>query len=230
MITALALATVAPFHVLVFSKTAGFRHDSIPTGVAMFQELAGGEGYTVDATEDATKFTKENLAKYDVVVFLNTTQDVLAGDQEAALQDFVEKKGKGWLGVHAAADTEYDWPWYGQLCGAWFKSHPAIQKVTVDVVDRRFPATKHLPEKWVWTDELYNYRAQPVKGCHILAKLDESTYKGGEMNGDHPIVWYHSVGKGRSFYCGLGHTKEAYADKDFRKLVVGGLKWAAHRA
>lgn len=230
MLTAMALAAVAPFHVLVFSKTAGFRHDSIPTGIAMFQELAQKEGYVVDATEDATKFTKENLAKYDAIVFLSTTMNVLEGDQEAALQEYVEKKGKGWLGIHAAADTEYDWPWYGQLCGAWFKSHPAIQQVTVQVLDQKFVASKHLPKEWVRTDELYNYRAQPVDGCHIIAKLDESTYKGGEMNGNHPIIWYHNVGKGRSFYCGLGHTKESYAEENFRKLIMGGLKWVARRA
>ncbi len=229
MLATLALVCAAPFHVLVFSKTAGFRHDSIPAGIAMFQELGPKEGFTVDATEDDTVFNDTNLKKYDAVVFLSTTGDVLNDAEQTSLQKFVEG-GKGWLGIHAAADTEYDWPWYGTLVGAWFKSHPAQQKVKVDVVDRKHPATKHLPKVWEHFDELYNYRAQPVKGCRILMKLDESSYTGGTMEGDHPICWCHSVGKGRAFYCGLGHTKESYADEAFRKVIVGGLKWAVKRA
>ncbi|MBS1709170.1 MAG: ThuA domain-containing protein [Armatimonadetes bacterium] len=229
MLTALALAVAAPFHVLVYSRTAGFRHDSIPDGIAMFKELGPKEGFTVDATEDPAQFTDANLSKYDVVVFLSTTMNVLDGDQETALQNFVEKKGKGWLGIHAAADTEYDWPWYGTLVGAWFKSHPRIQKAKVDVIDAKTPATKHLPKVWERTDEWYNYRALPVAGCRILLKLDEKSYEGGGMNGDHPICWEHSVGKGRAFYTGLGHTKESYAEEAYRKHVMGGLKWAAKR-
>ena len=138
------------------------------------------------------------------MVFLNTTGDVLDADQQAALEAYV-RGGGGWLGVHAAADTEYDWAFYGELAGARFARHPRVQPLTVRVVDRAHPATAHLPAAWRITDEPYDFRAPPAAGVRVLARLDESTYKGGTMGADHPIIWCHRVGPGRSFYTGLGH-------------------------
>ncbi|WP_405687779.1 ThuA domain-containing protein [Streptomyces sp. NBC_01387] len=212
--------------VLVFSKTAGFRHDAIPDGIAALKELGKGSNITVDATEEAGQFTTSNLARYDAVVFLSTTGDVLDADQQKAFENYITTGG-GYLGVHAAADTEYDWPFYGGLVGAYFDSHPQIQPVTVRVEDRTNPATAHLGDSWERTDELYNYRTNPRKQTHVLATLDETTYTGGTMKGDHPIAWCQTYQGGRSFYTGLGHTKESYADPAFRQHLVGGLRYAA---
>lgn len=174
--------------VLVFSKTAGFRHDSIPDGVTAVRELGETGGFRVDATEDAGAFTPANLRRYDAVVFLSTTGDVLDAGQQAAFEDYI-RHGGGYVGIHAAADTEYDWAFYGGLVGAWFQSHPAIQSATVDVEDRAHPATSGLDRAWNRTDEWYNYRSNPRERVHVLASLDESSYTGGTMNGDHPIAW-----------------------------------------
>ncbi|CAL9648668.1 hypothetical protein SUDANB140_06558 [Streptomyces sp. enrichment culture] len=211
--------------VLVFSKTAGFRHDSIPEGVAALKELGTPAGISVTATEEAGQFTTNNLAKYDAVAFLSTTGDVLNDAQQQAFENYI-KNGGGYLGIHAAADTEYDWEFYGGLVGAYFDSHPEIQKATVRVEDHDHPATAHLDDAWEHTDELYNYRTNPREQAKVLATLDETTYEGGTMKGDHPIAWCQSYGGGRSFYTGLGHTKESYADETFRGHLLGGMQYA----
>ncbi|MDX3574474.1 ThuA domain-containing protein [Streptomyces sp. ID05-47C] len=211
--------------VLVFSKTAGFRHDSIPDGVAALKELGATDGFTVHATEDAGAFTPANLRRYDAVVFLSTTGDVLDDTQQRAFEDYVHRGG-GYVGIHAAADTEYDWPFYGGLAGAYFQSHPAIQPATVDVEDHAHPATSALPRSWIRTDEWYNYRSNPRDRAHVLASLDESSYTGGTMRGDHPIAWCQDYQGGRAFYTGGGHTKESYADPVFRRHLVGGILYA----
>ncbi|MFZ3567137.1 ThuA domain-containing protein [Streptomyces sp. BH097] len=211
--------------VLVFSKTAGFRHDSIPEGIAALKELGAADRLAVDTTEDATAFTPGNLARYKAVVFLSTTGDVLDAAQQKAFEGYVAKGG-GYLGVHAAADTEYDWDYYGGLVGAWFQGHPAIQPATVRVEDHKHPATHDLPDAWQRTDEWYNYRSNPRDKVHVLASLDETTYSGGTMKGDHPIAWCQNYGGGRAFYTGGGHTKESYADPAFRGHLRGGLLYA----
>ncbi|MGR6973839.1 ThuA domain-containing protein [Streptomyces cynarae] len=211
--------------VLVFSKTAGFRHDSIPDGIAAVKQLGETGGFTVDATEDAGAFTPSNLRQYDAVVFLSTTGDVLDAAQQSAFEDYI-RRGGGYVGIHAAADTEYDWAFYGGLAGAYFQSHPAIQPATVNVEDRAHPATSELGRIWQRTDEWYNYRSNPRERAHVLASLDESSYTGGTMNGDHPIAWCQNYQGGRAFYTGGGHTKESYADPAFRRHLLGGIRWA----
>ncbi|MGW1490229.1 ThuA domain-containing protein [Streptomyces sp. NPDC002402] len=211
--------------VLVFSKTAGFRHDSIPTGIAALKELGESSNITVDATEEAAQFTTSNLARYDAVVFLSTTGDVLGTDQQKAFENYVAAGG-GYMGVHAAADTEYDWAFYGGLVGAYFQSHPQIQPATVRVEDHTHPSTSHLDDAWERTDEWYNYRTNPRAQARILATLDETTYQGGTMKGDHPIAWCQTYEGGRAFYTGGGHTKESYAEPAFRQHLLGGLRYA----
>ncbi|WP_326662144.1 ThuA domain-containing protein [Streptomyces canus] len=211
--------------VLVFSKTAGFRHDSIPDGVAAVKQLGETGGFTVDATEDANAFTPKNLRRYDAVVFLSTTGDVLDPTQQRAFEGYI-RQGGGYVGIHAAADTEYDWTFYGGLVGAYFQSHPAIQPATVVAEDRAHPSTSGLPPTWNRTDEWYNYRSNPRDRAHVLASLDESSYTGGTMNGDHPIAWCQDYQGGRAFYTGLGHTKESYADPAFLGHVLGGIRYA----
>jgi type 1 glutamine amidotransferase len=213
----------------VFSKTAGFRHDSIPEGVAAVKSLRAENGFRVDATEDAGAFSSRNLSRYDAVVFLSTTGDVLNGAQQRAFEGYI-KRGGAYVGIHAAADTEYDWEFYGGLAGAYFQSHPAIQPARIEVEDRAHPATSHLGESWNRTDEWYNYRSNPRDRAHILASLDESSYSGGTMSGDHPIAWCQEYRGGRAFYTGSGHTKESYADPAFRQHLLGGIRWAVGAA
>ncbi|MEH0842081.1 ThuA domain-containing protein [Micromonospora sp. CPCC 205711] len=223
-----AAAADAPYDVLVFSKTAGFRHDSIAVGTQAVRDLGAANNFTVTATEDAAAFTTGNLAQYEAVVFLNTTGDVLNTTQQAAFESYIGSGG-GFVGVHSAADTEYDWPFYGSLVGAWFASHPAIQQATVKVEDRAHAATAHLGPTWTRTDEWYNYRTNARSTAHVLATLDESSYTGGSMSGDHPHSWCKTYSGGRSFYTGGGHTQASYSEPAFRAHLLGGIRYAAGR-
>ena len=157
-----------------------------------------------------------------------TTGDVLDEAQQAAFERYI-RAGNGYAGVHSASDTEYNWPWYGELVGAYFSSHPAIQQARIQIEDGAHPSTAGLPSPWTRTDEWYSFRTNPRPSVHVLASLDESSYAGGGM-GDHPITWCADVGGGRSFYTGFGHTIESYAESGFRALLLGGIRWAAGRA
>ena len=183
------------FNVLVFSKTAGYRHASIPDGIAAITKLGKEHNFGVEATEDSTFFTKPNLAKFDVVVFLSTTMNVLNEQQQQAFEGFI-KGGGGYVGIHAASDTEYEWPWYGKLVGGYFKSHPKQQEAVIRVKDKKHPSTKHLPSDWKCFDEWYNYKSLNPN-VHVLCQLDETTYEGGENGANHPIAWYHFYQGGR---------------------------------
>jgi|GEM_PF-1100919 len=214
--------------VLVFSRTTGFRHGSIPDGWRCFAELATERGFVARITEDPSHFDDASLESYDAVVFLNTTGDVLDDEQQAAFERFVAAGG-GFLGVHSASDTEYDWPWYGQLVAAYFKSHPRIQEATVRVTDARHPATAVVPTEWVRTDEWYNFREPPRDSVRVLLELDQDSYEGSEMPRatGHPIAWCHTEAGGRAVYTAGGHTKAAYAEPLFREHLWGALSWAA---
>src|SRR5918999_6436432 len=216
------------FRALLFTKTEGFRHDSIPAGVTAVQELAAANNFTVDHTEDSTHFTDANLARYDVVIWLNTTGEVLNESEQGAFERYI-RDGGGYAGVHSAADTEYEWSWYGDLAGAYFRSHPEIQEATVKVADRKHPATQHLPERWTRTDEWYNYRTNPRGRVHVLAALDESSYDPGSnaMGFDHPIAWCQDYDGGRAFYTGGGHTAESYTEPGYRRPLLAGIETAA---
>lgn len=214
------------FKVLVFSKTEGFRHSSIPNGIAAIQQLGVDNNFEVDATEDATVFTFENLVQYDAVIFLSTTGNVLNTNQEAAFEQYIQSGG-GYVGIHAASDTEYDWPWYGELVGAYFDSHPSNQTATIEVADRIHPSTKNLPEYWERFDEWYNYRENPRGNVHVLATLDENTYSGGNMGYDHPIAWMHDFDGGRAWYTGGGHTEASYSEPLFLDHILGGILYAS---
>jgi type 1 glutamine amidotransferase len=224
---AAAQTTKASFAVLVFSKTAEFRHDSIASGIAAIRALGAEHGFAVDATEDAGRFTDATLGRYKVVVFLLTTGDILDAAQKAALERYV-RGGGGFVGIHSASDTEHHWPWYGRLIGTWFRNHPRIiQPAMVRIEDADHPSTKGLPQHWQRTDEWYNFVSNPRRVVHVLASLDEATYSGGMMGGDHPIAWCHSVDGGRSWYTAMGHTREAYAEPLFRRHLLGGIESAA---
>ncbi|CAM3588656.1 ThuA domain-containing protein [Kibdelosporangium persicum] len=219
-----ASADVPLRHVLVFHKTAGYQHPSIPAGVEAVRQLGRQNGFTVTATADANQFTETNLMRFQAVVFLSTTGDVLDASQQSAFEKYVAAGG-GFVGVHAAADTEYDWAWYGGLVGAYFHSHPANQTARIRVEDRSNVSTSHLPQTWTRLDEWYNYRANPRANVRVLASLDESSYSGGTM-GDHPITWCHEYQGGRAWYTGLGHTAESYSDPAFTRMLLGGIQIA----
>ena len=174
-------------------------------------------------------FSDSVLATFDVVVFLSTTGDVLGAGQQQALERFV-KGGGGYVGIHAASDTEHDWPWYGELVGAYFASHPEIQEATVRVLDSDHPSTSMLPAEWIRTDEWYNYRESPTGRVHVLARLDESTYDGGANGDDHPIAWCHVHNGGRAWYTGGGHTVESFDEPLFRAHILGGIEYASGAA
>ncbi|PSL06993.1 PKD domain-containing protein [Haloactinopolyspora alba] len=225
-------ATAHPGHggysVLVFSKTEGFRHGSIPDGVAAIEQLGAEHDFQVDATEDSAAFTDDNLAQYDVVVWLSTTGDVLNADQQAAFERYIADGG-GYAGIHSASDTEYDWAWYGDLVGAYFAGHPAQQDATVKVEDPAHPSTQHLDPAWDRFDEWYNYQANPRGDVHVLASLDESSYDagGGAMGSDHPISWCQNFDGGRSWYTGMGHTVDSFSEPEFLEHILGGIETAA---
>ena len=209
--------------ILIFSKTAGWRHDSIPAGIAALQKIATDQGLHADATEDAAQFTADNLARYRAVVFLSTTGSVLDAQQQRAFEAYI-RAGGGYMGVHAAADTHYDWPWYGRLVGAWFLDHPPGVQDTV--VTFAHDGIAERGREWNATDELYNYRDNPRGKVEVIADIDESRYAGGRMGDDHPIAWCHAFDGGRAWYTGLGHRIEMFSEPVFLRHLAQGLHYA----
>lgn len=224
--------------ILVFSKTKGYRHvDAIPAANALFEGFAKEKGWSFVQTEDAAAFTPENLARFDAVVFNNVSGNVFDESQRAAFKSYLEQGG-GFVGIHGTGgDPAYAWRWYvDELIGAQFIGHPMnpqFQQATVHIEDRNHPATKGLPKDWVRTEEWYSFAKTARKpGFTILATLDEKTYspkqgaKDLSMGADHPIAWSHCVGSGRVFYSALGHRAEAYAEPEYRRMLLGATRWA----
>ena len=212
--------------VLLFSETRDFRHDSTEDALVALEELATTAGMQTDrANDSAGVFTDTNLAGYDAVVWVMTSGDVLDNDEQAAFENYI-RSGGGYAGIHAASFTEFEWPWYGRLVGAYFDRHPEIQEATQDVEDSTHPSTTHLGLRWTRVDEWYDYRTNPREQVNVLLTLDESSYTGGGMGDDHPSAWYHDFEGGRSWYTGGGHTSESYTEEDFRLHLLGGLRYA----
>lgn len=210
--------------ILVFTKTSGYHHESIAVGVPAIMKLGQQNNFLVDSTSDATKISEENLKKYSAVVFLHTTGYMLNNVQQADLERYMQAGGN-FVGIHAAADAEYDWKYYGRLVGAYFLSHPEQQEAALKIVDKGHISTKGLPDVWNRKDEWYNYKAISKK-LHVLINLDETSYKGGKNGAEHPIAWYQNFENGRSFYTGLGHTNESYSDPLFLGHILGGIQYA----
>lgn len=224
--TQAAIPARAP-RILVFSKTSGFYHESIPYGVAALRKLGRENNFEVDTTKNASYFVEDSLKRYSAVVFLSTTQNVLNPDQQVAFERYIQAGG-GFVGIHAAADTEYNWPWYNKLVGAYFQSHPNnpnVRKATIDVIDTTHQSMKGLPARWERNDEWYNYKSINPD-LKVLAKLDEDSYEGGENGANHPIAWYHAYDGGRAFYTGGGHTNESFSEPLFINHLLGGIRYA----
>ena len=211
-----------PVRLLVFTRTTAYRHDSIPAGVEAVRTVGDFE---VDHTEDPQAL-ETPLDAYAAVVFLSASGEVLTPAGRERLAAYVEAGG-GFVGVHAAARTEYEWPYYGELLGARFDRPPDLPPGRAIVEDREHPATRHLPAVWDFVDEWYDFRTNPRGEVRVLARADESSYEGGGMGEDHPLVWCREQGAGRVFYTALGHASEAYDDPDFRAHLLGGIDWAA---
>ncbi|MFK8017176.1 MAG: ThuA domain-containing protein [Gammaproteobacteria bacterium] len=225
VVSSAQLAGDAP-KILLFSKTSGFRHGSINNARSVISQAAMDEGFDVDTTEDAADFNAANLAQYDAVVFMLTSGNVLDDTQQTAFEQYIQA-GNGYAGIHSASDTEYQWPWYGDLIGAYFDSHPAVQEATVNIEISDHPSTEGLPLDWVRTDEWYNFQENPRADVNVLATLDESTYNGGNMGSDHPIAWFHEFDGGRSWYTGGGHRSQSYDEPEFVQHLMGGIRYAA---
>jgi len=223
-------------NVLVFSKTSGFRHNSISSGIKMLSDLAQERKWILTATENADLFTPEFLMNFDVVVFLNPTQDVLNEQQQKDFEAFMST-GKGFVGIHAATDCEYDWVWYGQLTGAYFKTHPKAQPGTVIFENTDHPSMA--PFKGMLTyrtfDEWYSFKENPRAKVKVLARLDETSLDEATLKddkwkmGDHPLIWYQEIGNSRSFYTVFGHTPEAFQDPKVKEHIGCAIDWAAKR-
>ncbi|TDH23498.1 ThuA domain-containing protein [Segetibacter sp. 3557_3] len=228
LIVSVAITGYAPpkqKKILVFSKTAGFRHTSaIQAGKKHLMEAGRQSGFHADTTESSLAFTAENLKKYAAVVFLCTTGDVLNPDQQRVFQAFI-RNGGGYVGLHSSADTEYDWPWFGELNGAYFKSHPRPQEAIFNVVDLNNIATAHLPKVWKRLDELYNFKWIGTD-LNVLITIDETSYNGGGNGENHPMAWYHDFDGGRAFYTALGHDNKSWEDPLYLQHVLGAIKYA----
>ncbi|WP_232064712.1 ThuA domain-containing protein [Rhodocytophaga rosea] len=222
-----ANASSTSLRVLVFSKTKGWKHTSIPYGITAIQKMGKENNFQVDTTTNAAYFTEDSLRHYQAVIFNCTTGNVLNAQQQAAFEGYIQAGG-GYAGIHSAADTEYEWPWYNKLMGAHFANHPSNpgeRKAAVDVTNKNHPSTAHLPDRWERTDEWYSYRSF-YSGLNVLAYLDENTYDNGTNGANHPIAWYHDFDGGRAFYTGLGHTPESYSEPLFYQHLWGGIKYA----
>lgn len=209
--------------VLVFTKTEGFRHGSIVAGVEAIRKLGSQHGFSVQNTDDSAVFS-DDLGDFDAIILLNTTGNFLNASEQRQLKRFVQAGG-GIVGLHAAADALYEWPWYGKLIGAYFDGHPAVQGATLNVKNPNNPATAFLPLRWKVTDEWYNFKSISSKN-NVLITIDESTYKGGTNGKKHPMSWYKEYDGGRSFYTGMGHTDEIFSEPLFLRHLLEGIRYA----
>ncbi len=224
------------FKALLITKTQGFQHQSIVEGTLAMKKLADRNNFQLDVLEGSYSLNDKGLEKYQVLIFLNTTGNILDSAQKKAVEKFIQS-GKGWVGIHSASDTEYDWAWYTKLVGMMFKIHPLQQTAYLNVVDSNFPGMERFPKKLLWTDEWYEFQEKKVNDLKYLVTVDEKTYspaakwgpgKEGKGMGDfHPMSWYHNYDGGRAFYTALGHIPAIYSDQTFLDHVYGGIYWAA---
>ncbi|MFD0991097.1 ThuA domain-containing protein [Mariniflexile jejuense] len=224
------------FKVLLFTKTVGFHHESILEGVRGIRSLAAKHDFIVDWQENSNVFNDENLSKYQCVVFLSTTGDILNENEQKSFEKFI-RNGNGFVGVHSASNTETDWLFFTKMLGMTFKIHPLVQTAYIKVEDSNFPGMERFPKKMLWTDEWYEFNMPAISpNLNYLLSVDEKTYKpyikfnnqeGNGMGEFHPTAWYQFYEGGRSFYTSLGHIDAIYSDEMFLEHLFGGIYWAA---
>ena len=212
------------YSVLVITETKGWVHDSIESGLKLVENIGDQNKFNVYHSDESNVITYENLKEIKTIIFLNTTEEILTDVEQKVMESFI-KSGKGFVGVHAAADTEYNWQWYGKLVGAYYRNHPEVMNGKILTINHKI--TNHLDSEWEIEDEWYNFDYVNYD-VNILLHLDEDSYIGGEHPDYHPITWYHEYDGGRSFYTGLGHTKEVYDDERFIKLLEKGILYASY--
>ena len=212
------------YSVLVITETKGWVHDSIESGLNLIQNIGNKNNFNVYHSDNSSVITYKNLKEIKTIIFLNTTEEILTDVEQKVMESFI-KSGKGFVGVHAAADTEYNWQWYGKLVGAYYRNHPEVMNGKILTINHKI--TNHLDSEWEIEDEWYNFDYVNYD-INILLHLDEDSYIGGEHPDYHPITWYHEYDGGRSFYTGLGHTKEVYDDERFIKLLEKGILYASY--
>lgn len=214
--------------ILVFSGTKGFRHESIADGKKVFLKIGSEKKWTVDTTENASVFTDSDLKHYGAVIFLNTTGNILNEEQQNAFQKYI-RSGGGFVGIHAAADTEYDWPWYNNLVGGYFQSHPNPQTALYNVENKNHPAVSFMPDSFRRHEEIYNFKSFKKELVNVLITVDERSYSGGKMGSYHPIAWYHTYDGGRAFYTAWGHDAKAFKEPLFLQHITAAINWALSR-
>ena len=211
--------------VLIYHRTAAFVHKCIPAGIEAFKKLGKDNNIDFSFTEDSTQFNDKNLEKFSAIMFFNTTGNVLSDSGQLAMEKFI-RSGKGFIGIHSASDTEYGWPWYNQLVGAWFKNHPEQQEAVMKVLPTYYQTAVGLPAEWKMSEEWYNFRDTHWDKTTALILLDEKSYKGGNNGDPHPIAWYQPFDGGRSFYMGVGHKDETFKDPLYMKFLLEGIRYA----
>jgi hypothetical protein len=229
------------FKALLVTTTRGFHHESIHAGVIAIQQLGAKHFFQVDILEDNNNLSDKYLANYQVLIFLNTTGDIFNDQQQKIIEKFIQS-GKGFMGIHSASDTEYDWPWYTQLVGRMFHIHPAIQSARLNVIDPSFPGLEGFANNKQWTDEWYEFGPDQVADLKTILTVDEKSYdpkaewganpqraavSGKGMGAFHPIAWYHNFDGGRSFYTNLGHVPADFSDPTYLSHIAAGIIWAA---
>lgn len=241
-----AMVSGQQFKVLLITETAGWHHESISNGIVAIHELAATHNFMVSRQQNAQEITEERLQEFDAVIFLNTSHDIFNNEEQIAFQKFIQS-GKGYVGIHAASDTEYGWPWYTKLVGRMFHIHPEQQTAKLKIIDHNFPGLEHFPSTLLFTDEWYEFGEEMVDDLHYLIELDEKSFdpnvtwkdrdvdangkmmdRVGKGMGDfHPISWYHEFDGGRSFFTAMGHKEKVYENPWFLSHLYGGIYYAA---
>ncbi|HLF34124.1 MAG TPA: ThuA domain-containing protein [Cyclobacteriaceae bacterium] len=223
------------FEVLVFSAPDLYHDAVMPTAITELKNLAEIHYFRMTWTQQGSDFNDENLNKYAVIIFLNAKGSRLAPAELASFKKFIQRGG-GFVGIHVASSNADCDEWYRKLVGRTFTGHPEIQTGIMKVADKNFPATMHLPDHWVWSDEWYEFGEALTSSMHVLLTVDESTYQVKRKSGNieyngmgefHPISWYQEYDGGRSFYTALGHKEAHFRDPWFLKHIYGGIYWAA---
>jgi type 1 glutamine amidotransferase len=230
-----AVAQQKQFKALLVTTTRGWHHESLHYGVIALKDLAVRNFFDIVLFEDPNGFTDKFLEQFQVVIFLNTTGDIFDSAQQKVMERFIES-GKGFVGIHSASDTEYDWDWYTKLVGRMFHIHPVVQTAKLKVFDDKFPGLQGFANGRLWTEEWYEFGPEKISGLHYILGVDETTYnpkvdwgkkKGEGMGQMHPLAWYHEYDGGRSFYTALGHLPTNFSDPAFLNHLYAGILWAA---
>ena len=233
--TNVSFAQQKQFKALLVTTTKGWHHESLHYGVLAIKDLGVRNYFDVVLLENPNGFTDKYLEQFQVIIFLNTTGDVLDSAQQKVMEHFIQS-GKGYVGIHSASDTEYDWEWYNKLVGRMFYIHPVIQTAQLNIADNKFPGLQGFTNNKLWTDEWYEFGPEKIAGLNYILSVDEATYnakaqwgdkKGEGMGKSHPVAWYHNYDGGRSFYTALGHLPAIYSDPAFLNHLYAGIFWAA---